>query len=161
MNQHSSQACLVAVARGIDIDVHRAEQVSVDAPRWRKVNAISQGKEGSHCLVPKGAATGHDVPSELLVGIAGCPPRYLCFGELESPTRDAVPHGGATCTNMQKGLEIISKSNMVSLSSIRLSFTIGQGQNLGIMWSTATLSRRPLMRSWAVKRPDPANTSTP
>ena len=78
-----------------------------------------------------------------------------------SRARDAVPHGGATCTNMQKGLEIISKSNMVSLSSIRLSFTIGQGQNLGIMWSTATLSRRPLMRSWAVKRPDPANTSTP
>ena len=83
MHQHSPQACLVAVARGIDIDVHRAKQVSIDAPS--KVNAISQSKEGSHCLVRQVAATGHDVPSELLVGIAGRPPRDLCFGELESP----------------------------------------------------------------------------
>ena len=104
MNQHS---CFVAVARGIDIDVHRAEQVSIDAPRWRKVNAISQSKEGSHCLVPKGAATGHDVPSELLVGIAGCPPQYLCFGELESPTEffSLFPAEGALREDLGNGFE--------------------------------------------------------
>ena len=87
MNQHPSQTCLVAVARGIDIDVHRAEQVSINAPRWRKVNTISQSEEGSHCLVPKIAATGHDVPSELLAGSRIL--RRLAHGESWEENGDA------------------------------------------------------------------------